>query len=167
MLEDVVEVAAGDSAFCLFLTADGTVWGIGSNNSGQLGNGTTVSSCDTVTPVERLDDVVHMAAGHAHSFFVTSDGGLWASGWNRYCQLGLEAEVSPADPVFGTVVTEPVAVGLTDVTSVAAGYIHSVAVQNDGTLWVWGSDAAGQLSTGTLADLPPQLCMPVAIELDD
>jgi len=167
VIEDVVEVAAGDSAFCLFLLADGTVWGIGSNSSGQLGNGTMVSSFDSVTPVEGLGDVVHIAAGYAHSLFVTSDGALWAAGWNRYCQLGVEVEVSPVDPVFGTVVTEPAPVGLTNVTDVAAGYLHSVAVQDDGTLWVWGSDGAGQLSTGTLTDLPSQMCTPVAIELAD
>ncbi len=165
ILDEVVAVAAGDTAFCLFLHVDGTVWGIGSNNFGQLGNGATTSSFDTVTQVVGLSDVVQIAAGHAHSLFVTSDGTLWTSGWNRYCQLGLEGEVSPEKPLFDTVVTQPVAPGLTNVVSVAGGYTHSLAVQDDGTLWAWGSNATGQLSTGTLSDLPSLVCTPVEIEL--
>jgi alpha-tubulin suppressor-like RCC1 family protein len=165
ILDDVVTIAAGDSAYCLLARADGTAWGIGYNNFGQLGNGTTLSSFNTVTQVVGLSDVVDIAAGHAHGFFVTSDGTLWATGWNRYCQLGLEDEMSPAEPVFGTVVTEPTQVGLANVMSVAAGYTHSVAVQEDGTVWVWGSNSTGQLSGGTQSSFPSRVCTPARIEL--
>ena len=34
-------------------------------------------------------------------------------------------------------------------TKVAGGYRHSVAVRNDGTLWAWGSNFWGQLGDGT------------------
>lgn len=167
VLDNVVAVDAGDSAYCLLLRGDGSAWGVGYNSFGQLGNGTRTSNFNTATQVVGLGDVVEVAAGYAHSFFVTSDGALWATGWNRYCQLGLEDEVSPAVPVFGDVVTEPVLVGLPDIASVAAGYLHSVAVQTDGTVWAWGSDGTGQLSTGTLTDLPPVVCTPMELTLDD
>ena len=165
VLDDVVAVAAGDSVYCLLTRADGTAWGIGYNNFGQLGNGTTRSDFNTVTQVVGLSDVVDVAAGHGHSFFVTGDGTLWATGWNRYCQLGLEEEISPAEPVFGTVVTEPTQVGLANVIGMAGGYTHSVAVQEDGTVWVWGSNSTGQLSGGTQSSFPSRVCTPAEIEL--
>ncbi len=32
---------------------------------------------------------------------------------------------------------------------VAAGYLHTVAIKTDGTLWAWGDNGAGQLGDGT------------------
>ena len=35
---------------------------------------------------------------------------------------------------------------------IAAGFGHTVMVKQDGTLWAWGSNNAGQLGDGTTAD---------------
>ncbi len=164
VLDGVVDVAAGQSAYALLLRDDGTVWGIGYNTFGQLGDGTTVSRFTAPTQAVGLTDVVDIAAGDRHSLFVKSDGTLWVSGWNRYCQLGLEEEISPEEPAFGTFVMEATQVGLTDVVAVAGGYLHSVAVRADNTVWVWGSNSIGQLTTGTLTTLPGTVCTPVQIE---
>lgn len=46
--------------------------------------------------------------------------------------------------------TTPVAVkNLTNVTAVAAGYFHSVALRADGTVWAWGDNGYGQIGQGT------------------
>ncbi len=42
----------------------------------------------------------------------------------------------------------PVRAGL----KMAAGYDHSLAIADDGTLWAWGANAKGQLGVGTNAD---------------
>ena len=34
------------------------------------------------------------------------------------------------------------------VPSIAAGYMHSVAAEQNGTVWTWGANNAGQLGTG-------------------
>jgi alpha-tubulin suppressor-like RCC1 family protein len=39
--------------------------------------------------------------------------------------------------------------GLTDVIAVSTGYLHSLAVKSDGTVWAWGDNEAGQLGDGT------------------
>lgn len=39
--------------------------------------------------------------------------------------------------------------GLTDVTAVAAGVSHSLALKSDGTIWTWGENSSGQLGDGT------------------
>ena len=38
--------------------------------------------------------------------------------------------------------------GLTGVTAIAAGEIHSLALKSDGTVWAWGSNDANQLGLG-------------------
>ncbi len=53
----------------------------------------------------------------------------------------------------------PVA-GLSDVTAIAAGWGHSLAVTGDGTVWAWGDNREGQLGDGsTTSRLTP---VPVA-----
>ena len=59
----------------------------------------------------------------------------------------------------GTFVQRPVAVNVgSNVTRVAAGYDHSLAVISDGSVWSWGSNTSGQLGTGsTQSAASPQL----------
>jgi alpha-tubulin suppressor-like RCC1 family protein len=150
---------------CLLQRNDGTAWSIGYNIVGQLGVGNTVSNYNTPRQVVGLEDVVDVAAGDRHSFFLKADGTLWATGWNRYCQLGLEDEVSPAEYQFGYVITQPVQVDLADVIAVAGGGTHSVAVTGDGTVWGWGENVLGQLTRGTSTSLPGEVCMPMPLQV--
>ena len=76
MASNVVAVAAG-YYHSLFMTADGTLWVMGYNNYGQLGNGTTSNAN---RPVSVASNVVAVAAGYQHSLFMKTDGTLWAMG---------------------------------------------------------------------------------------
>src|SRR5690349_19942037 len=38
---------------------------------------------------------------------------------------------------------------LSEMTSVAAGYAHSIALKSDGTVWAWGYNNDGELGNGT------------------
>jgi alpha-tubulin suppressor-like RCC1 family protein len=157
LMDNVTAVAAGESNYCLFLRSDGTVWAMGFNLHGQLGNGTTVSDYSTPTHVLDVADVVAVAAGRRHSLFLQSDGTLWVAGWNHDCQLGLGPDV----PVN---VTVPTRVDLTDVVHMAGGDSHSVAVLSDDSVWVWGHNNVGQLTRGTSSTLPTTVCTPMPIE---
>ncbi len=64
---------------------DGTLWAMGANGSGQLGNATTN---DAPTPVIVTSNVLAVAAGPAHSMFVMTNGTVWAMGDNTYGELG-------------------------------------------------------------------------------
>jgi hypothetical protein len=71
-----------------------------------------------------------------------ADGTVWAWGANYNGQLG----AGIPDP-YSTV---PVQVsGLANVVRIAAGGDHSLAIKADGTLWVWGQNAWGQLGIGS------------------
>jgi alpha-tubulin suppressor-like RCC1 family protein len=70
----------------LFLKSDGSLWAMGDNEYGQLGDGTYN---DTSLP-ERIvaSNITAIAGGGYHSLFLKSDGSLWAMGYNNYGQLG-------------------------------------------------------------------------------
>jgi hypothetical protein len=66
-VQNVVAIAAGAS-FSVWLRSDGTVWAVGYNGEGQLGDGTFT---DSVTPVQvKLSGVSSIGVGHSHSLAV-------------------------------------------------------------------------------------------------
>ena len=81
---NVLAVSAG-VYHSLFVKTDGTMWGMGNNTYGQLGNGTTN---DAHIPITVASNVVAVAAGYYHSLFMKTDGTLWEMGYNTYGQLG-------------------------------------------------------------------------------
>jgi alpha-tubulin suppressor-like RCC1 family protein len=133
---NVVAVAAGQY-HSLFVTADGTLWAMGYNNYGQLGNGTLNN---TNRPVSVASNVVAVAAGNSHSLFVKTDGTLWAMGYNGAGQLGNGTTSNTNRPVIVA----------SNVVAVAAGSYHSLFVTADGTLWAMGGNSYGNLGNGTL-----------------
>jgi hypothetical protein len=82
---NVVAIAAGQY-HNLFLKSDGSLWTVGWNIAGQLGDG-TVNGTNLLEQIVS-SNVVAIAGGGEHSLFVKSDGSLWAMGWNNYGQLG-------------------------------------------------------------------------------
>ncbi len=123
-----------------------TLWALGDNRLGQLGDGTTLpgSPFGRPVPVPVASEVAAAAAGGdamvGHSLFVKRDGALLAMGANQLGQLGDGTGVDQSTPV-------PVATGVAEVT---AGALHSLFVKRDGTLWAMGGNAFGQLGDGTL-----------------
>lgn len=74
----------------LYLKSDGTVWGKGTNDNGELGNGKREDS-DTWTQVEGIDNITGIYASsnygddycdHLHCYALTTDGELYRWGGN-------------------------------------------------------------------------------------
>ena len=128
----VVGVSAGAN-HRIFQRSDGTVWAQGSNDYGQLGDGTGVYQADPVQ-VQGLTEVAGIAAGTYHSLALTPDGSVWAWGRNDSRQLGDATTTNRLTPVQ--------VAGLSGVVAIAAGASHSLALKSDGTVWVWGDDGA-------------------------
>ena len=83
--QPVTKVAAG-GVHSLFLKSDGSLWAMGDNGDGELGDGTYNQ---TNRPEQIVaSNVTAIAAGDYHSLFLKSDGSLWAMGDNVYGQLG-------------------------------------------------------------------------------
>jgi alpha-tubulin suppressor-like RCC1 family protein len=71
----VAQTVAAGQEHTVILKSDGTVWTVGTNSSGQLGDGTTTPRTEPVQ-VSGLTDVVAVAAGYYHSMAITSTGAL-------------------------------------------------------------------------------------------
>ena len=146
-LSTAAQVAAG-GFHGVALKTNGTVWTWGYNGYCELGNGTQISSLFPVQ-VTSLASVTAVAAGQVHTLALKSDGTVWAWGYNGDGELGN----GTSNNIFAT----PTQVsGLSGVVAICAGYFHSMALKNDGSVWVWGSNSIGQLGNGsTLASSVP------------
>ena len=69
---------------------------MGTNEYGQLGDGTTT---DRLSPVQVANDVTAVSAGYLHTMFLKSDNTLWAMGTNEYGQLGDGTTTDRLSPV--------------------------------------------------------------------
>jgi alpha-tubulin suppressor-like RCC1 family protein len=141
-LSDVAAVAAGFD-FRLALRQDGTVWTWGVNGSGQLGDGTRTHRSLPVQ-VAQIDDARAIVAGSSHALAIREDGVAWAWGDNSWGQLGNGSDGSGnrypwPGPAYLDRATE-----LDQVVALGAGR----ALREDGSLWSWGANTAGQLGVG-------------------
>jgi len=137
-------------AHTLAILEDGKVWSWGSNEDGQLGNGSLGEQSEPVV-VPSLERCVTVEAGDFHSLAVLEDGSLWAWGNNGRGQLGDGSETDRAEPVLIRYISG------CRVRCVAAGSFHTLVLLEDGTLWSSGRNSEGQLGHGAEEDSPEQL----------
>jgi alpha-tubulin suppressor-like RCC1 family protein len=142
---NVTAIAAG-GYHSLFLKSDGSLWAMGNNNFGQLGDGTTDNDNYNTNFPEQIvaSNVTAIAAGVFHSLFLKSDGSLWAMGNNNFGQLG---DGTTDNGNYNTNLPEQIVAS--NVTAIAAGRFHSLFLKSDGSLWAMGYNASGQLGDGT------------------
>jgi len=111
-----VQAVAAGAMHSLILKTDGSLWAMGLNSSGQLGDGTTTQRN---SPVQVFAGGVQaVAAGGLHSLILKTDGSLWVMGDNSRGQLGDGTTTQSIAP-------ELIAV---NVQKIAAGQYHSLIV---------------------------------------
>ena len=131
---DVKSVCCG-FYYTLMLKNDGTLWGCGANNYGQLGLGDTT---DRKTFTQVTTNVKSVYCGDYYTIILKNDGTLWGCGYNGYGQLGLR------DNANRTTFTQ-ITTNADNVKSVYCGSEHTIILKNDGTLWGCGTNSSGQL----------------------
>ncbi len=153
------------------LTGSGALYGIGSNEGGQLGVGSTTlctqgRECTTATPIQSraaghlVTGVESIATGDHHTLAIYQ-GRVLCTGLNAHGECGLGHR---------DLVDEYTRVpGLTNIVSVAAGARHSLALNSGGTVFGWGWNYHGQLgqqpdgaSGGSSFVLSPAEMSPIA-----
>ncbi|WP_374550335.1 T9SS type A sorting domain-containing protein [Flavobacterium sp.] len=121
------------------IKTDGTLWGWGYNNYGQLGNGNYINQ-NLPVQIGTSNNWLKVSAGYYFGVAIKTDGTLWAWGRNDLYQLGTGNN---------TWTTEPVQIGTdNDWMDVDAGGSHCLAIKNDGSLWGWGSNYYGTVGNG-------------------
>lgn len=135
----VTAVAINGQHDTFFIKHDGSLWALGNNQGGYLGDGTFDTPDHPIQIVS--GGVVAVAGGEAFTIFLKDDGSVWGFGWNGDGPLG--------DGSKNTSVMQPKKIIDGDVVAIAAGYIHSLFIKRDGSLWGMGNNGYGQLGQGT------------------
>jgi alpha-tubulin suppressor-like RCC1 family protein/pimeloyl-ACP methyl ester carboxylesterase len=106
----------------LFMKEGGSLWGMGYNESGQLGDGTTINR---YSPVQIMSSgVIAISGGYYHSLFLKSNGSLWAMGHKaNYCDPYLGDGTIPFQSI-------PVQIVSSGVTAISAGFDFSLFMGN-------------------------------------
>ena len=137
------------------LKADGTVWTWGNNSNGQLGTGNNTSKTSPIK-VMNIQDVIDLSVGYYDTAVVKKDGTVWTWGYNGYGQLGEGTSSDRSTPVQ---VIKPDGAPLTKIVKVSAGTYRTVALDEEGNVWVWGygyGSTATKLTTiNNVIDISP------------
>jgi alpha-tubulin suppressor-like RCC1 family protein len=116
--------------------SDGTVWDWGSDEYGALGDGQSIQSPTYTTPllVQGVKNPIMVTAGYMYSIALMPDHTLMTWGNNNDGEAG--------NGMIGGYVSSPQPIaGIDNVVWVSAGWIHSVAIRSDGTVWTWGDNS--------------------------
>jgi len=159
-LTDVVDISAGEY-FSSAVKANGSVVSWGLNSVGNLGNGTTTKSnvpvqvCaqnETYPCKNFLQGITAVASNYQHTLAIGSNGELWAWGGNSNGQLGDNSFIDRSVPVRVCEQQSDVLCinYFANVEKVSLGSQFSAALKTDGTVWIWGSNYAGQFGDGSL-----------------
>lgn len=125
------------------IKTDGTLWSWGLGTNGQLGDNTVVSKSSPVQTVAGGTNWKQVACFGSSTSAIKTDGTLWVWGYNLYGELGDNTSTTKrSSPV------QTVAFG-TNWFQVSVGQNHIAAIKTDGTLWLWGNNAYGQLGDNT------------------
>jgi alpha-tubulin suppressor-like RCC1 family protein len=130
---DLIDQFVGESLF-----------GIGLNNFGQIGDTTLVSRSSPVQVFGGGVDWKQVSGGASNSAAIKTDGTLWTWGRNANGQIGDNTSSTRSSPVTTTG-------GGTNWQQVSAGLnsFFTSAIKTDGTLWTWGQNTFGALGDGT------------------
>ena len=136
-LAGVVDIRSG-FGHIVALKGDGTVWTVGSNDYGELGDGTAGGVRTTAAKVPGVASIVKIGAGPCGSIALKNDATVVA--WGRAACAATPARYSPA----------PVA-GLSGVADVVGGFDHSHAILTNGSVREWDNNYVPATRSGLLA----------------
>ena len=154
------------------LNTNGQVYSWGSNEFGNIGNGTTSFTPTHPTLIsftglqdgETIRDVI---TGQFNTFSVTSNGRVYAWGLNDVGQLGDNSVVNKLIP---TLISFPGLNQFDDgetIKNVVADEYHSLAVTTTGRVYAWGKNNFGQLGDNTLVAkrIPTLISFPAGVTI--
>lgn len=141
-INNIKDVIAGYNHTIFIKNNDG-IYICGNNEYGQLGVGTTENSNLPIKISNQYESVL-ISGGLSHTIENNAKGNIYVWGLNSSRQLG-NGYNTPNNSV-----AEPTEVyGLENIVSIECGIYHSLALDNDGTVWSWGYNSHSQLGDGT------------------
>jgi hypothetical protein len=144
----VAEVSIGYLHKCALLKDNGRVMCWGSNDGGQLGDGTTVRRTNP-TEVVGVTDALTIAVGSVHSCALVRDGRVLCWGDRSLGQMGNRPILDGGNLDWNPTPYATAIPGLTGAVALEAGGTFSCAILRDRTVMCWGLNDWGQLGDGT------------------
>ena len=135
-------VATGGNHSCTILD-DSSVKCWGSNNNGQLGIGNNIMQTSPQIVSFGVNTVDAIATGDTHSCVIIDNGSVNCWGRNIEGQLGFGNFTSRNTPLWVNLTENHTAIQIT------AGYRHTCAIIDNGSVSCWGWNLYGQLGLGT------------------
>ena len=125
--------------FTVCVDHEGFIWSFGLNHSGQLGTGNRIYF-NVPQKLLNIPSVLSVSCGYSHTLILTNDDNhLWSCGGNDFGQLchgDKEIRLIPQKTSFS------------NISTISAGYIHSLFQNNNGEIFACGANAYGQCGLG-------------------
>ena len=139
----------------IILMTDGSIWGTGGNQYGQLGispgNAQVISTLTQMVNATGKK-AISIAAGGYHTIVLMEDGTMWGVGVNQNGQLGLGLGVGVGNTINQTSLTQMVNNTGKMPASISCGLNYTMVLMTDGSIWATGSNQYGQLGIGNTTD---------------
>jgi hypothetical protein len=137
----VAAISLGFDSGCALTTGGGVkCWGY--NGNGQLGDGTRTLRKTPADVFGLSSGVAAISAGWDHTCALLNTGGVVCWGNNSHGEIGNGSHTDALKPVAVSGLSGGVA-------AVSAGYDHTCALLNTGSVKCWGNNATGELGDGT------------------
>lgn len=155
--KEIVRVEAGYNMSAI-IDSEGKLYTCGYSEGGALADGTYSNNkgykcINDIYPELQNKKIIDVSISNTYAAFhlivLDEDGNVWTCGKNEEGQLGY-GYASENNP--NLVCISKMADNLLNgkkIISVSAGSDHSVALDEDGKLYVWGGNLSGQLGNGT------------------
>lgn len=120
---------------------EGGLWLWGDNSDGEVGNGTTEEQVTPykITAIDRKVEKIYYFDSNIYA--IDEDGSLWAWGYNKKGQIGNGTNENQLTPYKITTIDKKI-------LEVAYSSDTVYAIDEEGGLWSWGNNVAGQCGIG-------------------
>ena len=163
-IQNIVDIAAGRS-YSVIVKSNGDTYAVGHNVYGQLGNGAKTNT-SILSKVKEVQNVIQVAAGQYHTTMLRADGTVWSVGRNYNGELGLNSNSSSSTGSdqgvsYARQVKNSENNGvLKNISQIAVGGYHNVALTNSKQVYTWGYGKDGQLGlNSTVSYALPQILL--------
>jgi alpha-tubulin suppressor-like RCC1 family protein len=126
--------------YTMAIRNDGTLWGFGRNENGQLGDSVLTNKYEPIQIGKETNWSKVYLGGWRHTIGLKTDGTLWAWGNNISGQLGNGTTIPSSNPIqVGTA---------NDWANADVGYGTNVARNSRGEYYAWGHNLEGSVGNG-------------------
>ena len=148
-IKNVVDIAAGEMN-SIFLNDNGEVYVLGDNEHAWVNGIKVIKVLSEPTKLTNLKDIIRIEFHNGILLALNQKGELFSTGKAEYA-LGRSIELSQ-DPDFEYYPAQKIQ--LPDkVVDFYASSSHAMALLEDGSVWVWGSNGSGQLAMKATDDI--------------